>query len=95
MTKKEMVDFIAKKSDMTKKQASLALGAVLEGITDALKAGDKVTFIGFGTFKVKERKARTGINPQNKKPIKIAAKKVPVFRPSLALKAKMGKKKKS
>jgi len=94
MTKKEMVDFIAKKSNVTKKQATLALGAVLEGITNALKANDKVTFIGFGTFKVIERKARTGINPQTKKPIKIAAKKVPAFKPSLALKAKMmGKKK--
>jgi len=93
MTKKDMIEIIAKKSEMTKKQAGLALSSMVDGITEALQAGEKVTFIGFGTFRVKERKARTGINPQTKKKIKIAAKKVPVFKPSVALKAKMGKKK--
>jgi len=93
MTKKDMIEIIAKKSEMTKKQAGLALSSIVDGITEALQAGEKVTFVGFGTFKVKERKARTGINPQTKKKIKIPAKKVPTFKPSVALKAKMGKKK--
>jgi nucleoid DNA-binding protein len=87
MTREQMIDFIAKKAEITKKQAGIALRATTDGIIEALQAGEKVTFIGFGTFKVAPRKARTGINPQTKKKIKIAARKVPVFRASAKLKA--------
>ena len=62
-----------------KKTASEALTCVLDTITGALKKGDSVTLVGFGTFKVSKRAARTGRNPQNGKPLKIKAKKVPKF----------------
>jgi nucleoid DNA-binding protein len=70
----------------TKKEAQAAVDCVFSSITDALKGKDKVTIIGFGTFKVEERKARKGINPQTGKAIKIAAKTVPKFVAGKALK---------
>ena len=93
MTREAMIDIIAKKSAMTKKQAGIALSSTLDGITEALQAGEKVTFIGFGTFSISHRKERTGINPQTKKKIKIPAKKVPVFRAGSKLKEVVNKKK--
>ena len=70
----------------TKKEAQAAVDCVFSSITDALKKKEKVTIIGFGTFKVDERKARKGINPQTRKAIDIAAKTVPKFVPGKALK---------
>jgi len=64
----------------------LALGAVIDGITLTLEKGDKVSLIGFGTFKVNARKARTGVNPQTKAKIQIPATKVPVFKAGKKLK---------
>ena len=86
MNKTELVAAMAEKSELTKKDAEKALAAFLESVEGALKAGDKVQLVGFGTFEVKNRAARTGINPQTKKPVKIAASKAPAFKAGKALK---------
>ena len=86
MNKTELIAVMAEKSGLTKKDAGAALEALTAAVEDALKAGDKVQLVGFGTFEVKERAARTGINPQTKKPIKIAASKAPTFKAGKALK---------
>lgn len=98
MNKAEMVNAIAQKADITKAQAAAALDQVIGSIGSALRAGDKVTLVGFGTFSVVSRGARTGRNPRDNKPIKIAAKKVAKFKPGKKLadevNGKGGKKKK-
>lgn len=86
MNKSELIDAIASAADLTKADAGRALDAVLDSVTAALKAGDQVTLVGFGTFLVKERAARTGRNPQTGKEIEIAASKVPTFKPGKGLK---------
>ncbi|MDX2002742.1 MAG: HU family DNA-binding protein [Chitinophagales bacterium] len=80
MNKGELVNQIATEAGLSKAQAGAALNAVLDGITATLKKGDKVTLVGFGTFSVSQRSARTGRNPQTGKEIKIAAKKVVRFK---------------
>ena len=92
MTKKELADEVAKSAKLKKKDAEAAVEATLDGITKALKKGQKVQLVGFGTFEVRKRKARTGINPQTKAKIKIAASKAPAFRPGKALKDAIAKK---
>lgn len=79
MNKEELVSAIAAAGKMTKKDVGVALDATLKCVTDALKAGDKVTLVGFGTFQVKQRAAREGRNPKTSEPLKIPAKKVPSF----------------
>ena len=86
MNKTELIAAMAEKSELTKKDAGAALDAFTAAVEDALKAGDKVQLVGFGTFEVKNRPARTGINPQTKKPVKIAASKAPAFKAGKALK---------
>lgn len=86
MNKNEFVAAIAEKSGLTKKDAEAALNAYTEVVTDALKAGDSVQLIGFGTFEVRERAARQGRNPHTGENIEIAAAKVPAFKPGKALK---------
>jgi DNA-binding protein HU-beta len=86
MTKIELVAAIAEKTGFSKKNSEAALIAVIDSITDALKKGEKVSLVGFGTFEVRERAAREGINPQSGKKIKIAAKKVPAFKAGKLLK---------
>jgi len=86
VNKAELVSVIAEKTDMTKKDAEKALNAVLSAIEEALKKGDKVQLVGFGTFEVKERAARKGRNPQTGQEIEIPASKVPVFKPGKLLK---------
>ena len=86
MNKSELIDAIAAAADIPKAVAGRALDAVIESVTDALKAGDSVVLVGFGTFAVKERAARTGRNPQTGKPINIAAAKIPGFKAGKALK---------
>ena len=81
-----MIDHIAATADISKADAGRALDAVLDGITDSLKKADPVALIGFGTFVVRERAARTGRNPQTGAEIQIAAAKVPAFKPGKALK---------
>ncbi len=86
MNKTELINAVAAKAEISKKDAEKALAAVLGSIEDALKAGDKVQLIGFGTFEVKERAARTGHNPKTGAAIEIAAAKVPSFKAGAALK---------
>ena len=86
MNKSELIDAIAKSADLTKADAGKALDALTAAVTGALKSGDSVTLIGFGTFKVSSRAARTGRNPQTGKEIKIAARKAPSFTAGKALK---------
>ena len=86
MKRSELVAAIADKASMTKKDADLALGATIEAITDALKKGDKVHLVGFGTFEVLEKAARVGRNPQTGKEIKIPASKAPAFKAGKAFK---------
>ena len=86
MTKAELVSAIAEKTGFTKKDSEAALTAVLASVTDALKKGDKISLVGFGTFEVRARAARKGINPQTKKKINIPATKVPAFKAGKALK---------
>ena len=85
MNKTQLIDEVAKVT-CSKKEAGLALDAALAAIKKALKKGDAVTLVGFGTFGVKKRKARVGRNPQTGKALKIAAKKVPVFKAGKGLK---------
>lgn len=86
MNKSELIDAVAASSDISKAAAGRAIDAVVESVTDALKRGEQVTLIGFGTFSVKERSARTGRNPQTGATINIAAAKVPGFKAGKALK---------
>lgn len=91
MTKAELVTMVAEKADISKKDAEKALSAVVESITETLAKGDKIQLVGFGTFEVRERAARDGINPQTKAKIKIAASKVPAFKAGSALKDAVAK----
>ena len=86
MNKSELIDHIAQQADISKAAASRALEAAIDAITDALKNGDSVSLVGFGTFVATEREARTGRNPRTGDAIKIAKAKVPKFRPGKALK---------
>ena len=85
MNKTELIDEVAKVT-CSKKEAELAVGAALAAIQNALKKGDSVTLVGFGTFGVTKRNARTGRNPQTGAAIEIAARKVPVFKAGKSLK---------
>lgn len=80
MNKANMIAKIAEKSELTKKQAEAALNAFTDSIVEALKEGDKVQMMGFGTFEIKERAARTGRKPATGEIIEIPAKKQPVFK---------------
>lgn len=86
MNKAQLIEAIVAKSNMSKKDADVALAAVVDSIKDALKAGDKVQLVGFGTFSVKTRAARTGKNPATGATIQIPACKVPAFAAGKALK---------
>ena len=79
MNKTQLIDAIVEKTGFAKKDADVALTAALDAITDALAAGDKVQLVGFGTFAVKAREARTGVNPKTGEAIQIAACNVPAF----------------
>ena len=91
MTKAELITAVAEKTDLTKKDSEKALTAVLNTISDALAAGEKVQLIGFGTFDVKERAARTGRNPRTKETIEIPASKIPQFKAGKELKDAVAK----
>ncbi len=92
MNKSELVARIAEKSGLTKKDAEGALNAFLQSVEEALVEGDKVQLVGFGTFEVRDRKAREGRNPRNpEEKIHIPASKAPVFRAGKALKDSVNK----
>ena len=86
MTKQELVEFIAKETNLTKADALRALDATIDGVTAGLKKEGKVALVGFGTFAAKKRAARTGINPLTKESIKIPAKTVASFKAGSKLK---------
>lgn len=86
MNKSELIDAIAASADIPKAAAGRALDAMVDSIADALKKGDQVVLVGFGTFSVKSRAARTGRNPQTGQPIEIAAANIPSFKAGKALK---------
>ncbi len=86
MNKSELIEAIAESADISKAAAGRAIDAVVESVTNALKSGDQVTLIGFGTFSVKDRAARTGRNPQTGAEIQIAAAKIPSFKAGKGLK---------
>jgi len=85
MNKAELVSNVAEKSELTKKDAEKAVGALLDTIGGALARGDKVQLVGFGTFETRERAARKGRNPQTGAEINIAAARVPVFKAGKSL----------
>ena len=86
MNKSELIEKVAASADIPKAVAGRALDAVIESITGALQEGESVVLVGFGTFSVKDRAARTGRNPQTGNPIEIAAAKIPGFKAGKALK---------
>jgi DNA-binding protein HU-beta len=86
MNKSELVQSVAEKVDISKATAAKAVDAIIDSIKDSLAAGDPVTLIGFGTFSVRDRAARTGRNPKTGDPIEIKEAKVPIFKPGKALK---------
>ena len=86
MNKAELIEAIAKKAELSKKDSEKALNAAIEAITAALKDGDKVSMVGFGTFETKTRAARVGRNPKTKAEIEIPASRVPGFKAGKALK---------
>ncbi len=85
MNKTELVEAMAKEANLSKKDAEAALGAFTAAVEKALKKGDKVTLVGFGTFEVRERAARVGRNPQTGKEIEISARRVLTFKSSQVL----------
>lgn len=91
MTKAELISAVAQKTELSKKDSEKAVAAVLDAVTEALAAGDKVALVGFGTFEVKERAAREGINPRTKGKIMIPASKLPVFKAGKTLKEAVSK----
>ncbi len=92
MTKEEMINHMAETAGISKRQAGDALDAFMGGVTKQLKKDEKISFAGFGTFSVSQRKARTGRNPQTGEAIKIPATKVPVFKAGKNLKDAIKKK---
>ena len=91
MNKTELIAIAAENAGMTKKDTERMLNAAIDAITEALSRGEKVQLSGFGTFEVKDREARVGRNPHTKEAIEIPATKVPVFKPSKALKDNVAK----
>ena len=91
MNKAELINAVADKAGLSKKDTEAAVNAAIEAITDALKQNDKVQLVGFGAFEVKSRAERIGRNPKTKESIKIPASKVPVFKPGKALKDTVSK----
>ena len=91
MNKAELINAVAEKAALSKKDSEAAVNAALEAITGALSDGEKVQLVGFGSFEVKKREARVGRNPKTKEAIEIPASKVPVFKAGKALKAVVAK----
>ena len=87
MNKNELIEAMAAKTDTSKAAAERAVAALTEIISDTLQKGESIALIGFGTFEVRSRAARTGRNPKTGEELKIAAAKVPAFKPGAALKA--------
>jgi DNA-binding protein HU-beta len=80
MTKTELISAVAEKSGLTKKDSDAAVSAMIDAITETLAKGENVALVGFGTFEVKTRAARQGINPRTKEPLTISESKLPTFK---------------
>lgn len=93
MNKSDLIEKVSKDAGISKPQADAAINSLLSGIKGDLKKGDRISLVGFGTFAVSNRKARTGRNPQTGESLKIPAKKVPKFSPGTGLKAAVSRKK--
>lgn len=91
MTKADLIAAVAAEAGLTKKDADKAVSAFIGAVTESLKKGGKVQLVGFGTFEVKARAARKGVNPRTKQAITIAASKAPVFKAGKALKDAVSK----
>jgi Bacterial nucleoid DNA-binding protein len=91
MNKTELVAAVAAKTELSKKNAEKAVAAVLETVAETLAAGEKVQLVGFGTFEVREREARSAKNPRTGEPVEVAASRVPAFKAGQALKTKVAK----
>ncbi|HIR49879.1 MAG TPA: HU family DNA-binding protein [Candidatus Avoscillospira avicola] len=91
MNKTELINQVAERAGLSKKDAEQALNAMLDTVSDALAQGDKVQLVGFGSFEIKARDARMGRNPKTKEPIEIPATKAPVFKAGKALKDRVAK----
>ena len=91
MNKSELINAVAEKAELSKKDSEAAVTATLDAITAALAEGEEVRLVGFGTFEVKKREARIGRNPATKEEIQIPATKVPAFKPGKALKEVVAK----
>lgn len=91
MNKADIVSAVAERAGLSKKDADKAVAAFTDVIAESLKSGEKVVLVGFGTFEVKERAARTGRNPRTKQEIQIPASKVPVFKAGKSLKDEVAK----
>ena len=91
MTKTELIAQMAEKTGLTKKDCESVLSAFIDSVTESLENGDKVQLVGFGTFEVRSRAERNGINPQTQEKLIIPAGKVPAFRAGVALKEAVGK----
>lgn len=89
MNKSELITNMAYKSGLSKKDTEKALKALIDSVEETLVGGDKVQLVGFGTFEVKKREARNGINPKTKESIKIAACNVPIFKAGSELRSKV------
>ena len=86
VNKSELIAAMAEKSNLSKKDSEKALVALMDTVVESLKKGDKVSLVGFGSFEVRERASRTGLNPRTKEPIEIKASKSPVFKAGKAFK---------
>lgn len=93
MNKAELIDAVAKDGKISKKDAAAAVDAMINTVTNAMKKGDKVTLVGFGTWEVRKRAARKGVNPRTGEAIKIKATKVVSFKPGAAIKQAVAGKK--
>ena len=91
MTKTDLIAKVAEQTGLSKKDAEKAVSAVIDTVSDALVAGDKVQIVGFGTFEVRERSERKGRNPRTKEEITIPASKLPAFKAGMALKDAVAK----
>jgi len=89
MNKAELIEEVANQTGLTKRTSGKAVDAVVSAISDCLTRGEKVTLVGFGTFRVRSRKARRGVNPQTRQSLQIPAKKVPKFSAGEALREKV------
>ena len=91
MNKTELVAAVAAKTELSKKNAEKAVAAVLDTVAETLAAGEKVQLVGFGTFEIREREARTAKNPRTGEPVEVAASRVPAFKAGQALKTKVAR----